>query len=459
MDKKEMQKQQKRNMQVGVAVVAAAVILMILVRIAMIGMLTASGGSGTYTHYAGPVLPMTMLSGPASIEADRHVTFDFSPLFREKNHPLADSQILIHDRYTLHPKDGPVQVCLAYGFQGQLTDSAEQVPQICVNGVPAKVKLYSAVDSEEWTNRATSWEEYRDALQQNNFLAEAIAPPPENKTPVTVYRFSQLRTMESDAQDDSYLHISYTINREKTKVWKFGYVSEGEYEDGTIWNSVQIPAIASDFWTPNEAFLIVEGEDLANLEVDGIHGYQKSADNLDPNVSYDLERYETTFEQIVWELAEAYGQWKQYDGSEISAYDTQSILYDGAMKRMCNERLAKRSYYSINELFGRVVSDDRMLYWVFDVEIPSDGVVVEVVYHQEMSHEGKGKQALSEGVDLAVRLGSVLQFNALSASVQNTEKVRLVDQNFGFDLASGVCSVELDTQAERYYMKVAVQTE
>lgn len=44
----------------------------------MLGMFVSSGGMGDYDWYAGPVLPLTSLSGGENVTVERHVELDYA---------------------------------------------------------------------------------------------------------------------------------------------------------------------------------------------------------------------------------------------------------------------------------------------------------------------------------------------------------------------------------------------
>ena len=55
---------------------------------------------------------------------------------------------------------------------------------------------------------------------------------------------------------------------------------------------------------------------------------------------------------------------------------------------------------------------------------------------------------------MVTRLGSALDFTALTARAVNTESAEIVRQNYGFDWKNGISSVTLDPAEERYYLEV-----
>ena len=97
----------------------------------------------------------------------------------------------------------------------------------------------------------------------------------------------------------------------------------------------------------------------------------------------------------------------------------------------------------------------RVMYAAFDVTIPAHGsVTVSASMHKEASCDYIGKKKNVDGYDLATQLGSTLALTEQRASVSNTEEIRIVDNNFGFDLDAGITQVTLDPEVEHYWMQV-----
>ena len=210
------------------------------------------------------------------------------------------------------------------------------------------------------------------------------------------------------------------------------------------------------------AYLFVVGGDIENLTFGGNLGHNVTETSALTNVTCEYETYETTFEELIWQLAQKYDYWAIHDNDPDPGLLTPEILYQDAMKRM--EDQVGKVYDGVSwgvsvveDAFYETVTETRLLYWVFDVSIPAgETIEVEAVYHQEASTDIGGPKKRREGYDLATRLGSSLNFTNLSASVSNTEFIEILRQNFGFDLRKNITRVELDLKEERYYLEVAV---
>ncbi len=65
-----------------------------------------------------------------------------------------------------------------------------------------------------------------------------------------------------------------------------------------------------------------------------------------------------------------------------------------------------------------------------------------------------GRERERRGFDLATGLGSRLTFTKQEAGLSNAQFIRILRQNFGFDLDKGVLRVTLAPTEEHYYMDV-----
>jgi len=58
------------------------------------------------------------------------------------------------------------------------------------------------------------------------------------------------------------------------------------------------------------------------------------------------------------------------------------------------------------------------------------------------------------GYDMMTTLSSSFIYSKQSASISNGEDVKIIGQNFGFDLENGITQVELDISNPHYYFEI-----
>lgn len=421
---------------------------------------TDGGNSGEYASYSGPVLPLTAVSGGEGLEAERHVEFDFSTYENYTPSILREGEAIITDTYRLtNPGDSDVTARLVYPYEGKFNDERKYTPTIAVEGKTVEAELLASLDEEREIFRARDFEEYQERMTRNDYFAQATSRPPEGNYPVKVYHFTDITYLGQQEYPYIFLTMEFTI-QEGASVWVNHFdVLESDSEKGThsIW-------FQDDLDDRDGAYLFVLNGDIEDLTFGGNLGHNVTPTSALTDVAYEYETYETTFGELVWELARKYDYWAEHDGYSNPSLITQEILYRDAMKRMEDQLgtgyngLTGGVVSVVEDAFYKTVGETRLLYWVFDVTIPAgETVEVEANYHQEASTDIGGPKKKREGYDMATRLGSSLNFRSLSASISNTEFIEILRQNFGFQLEKGITEVNLDLDVERYYLEVLVK--
>lgn len=416
---------------------------------------TDGGNSGEYGSYYGPVLPMTAVSGAEMLEVERHVDYDFSNYEGYTPSVLREGETIITDTYRLrNPGEADVTARLVYPYEGRFKDERKYTPTLTVDGEAVEAELFASLDEEQEIFRARDFKEYKDRMEENDYFGEATAQPPELEQSVKVYHFTDI-TYHGEDYPYIFLTMEFTIP-EGVNVWVNHFdVLDSDSEKGShsIW-------FQDNLDDRDGAYLFVMNGDIENLTFGGNLGHNVTKTSALNNVTYEYETYETTFGELVWELAQKYDYWADLHDEPNPGLITPEILYRDGMKRM--EESINREYDGttrgvsvVEDAFYKTVGESRLLYWVFDVTIPAgESVMVEANYHQEASTDIGGPKKRREGYDLATRLGSSLNFTELSASVSNTEFIEILRQNFGFQPEKGVTQVELSLEEERYYLEV-----
>lgn len=454
-----MDKQNKSSMRVGVAFIVGIVLLLLIGNAVLSQWSPFRGNGGGYDSYRGPVLPMTALSGGESVEVERHVDFDFAPYETADPKSVDPSEVILTDTYRLtNTTNETVTVDLAYPFQGSLIDEARFFPAITANGAAVDAALYPSVDAKSLLSQAEDWEDYKAALTENDYFAEATSEVTSLDTPVIVYQISDAHYDGAEEVTNKYLALSYAVNPEKTTIWTYG-TADNESDDGRHYVTLNVQENA---WDWGHCYLLILGEDIFGLSQQGHHTtFPPKESNKLAGVSATVERFESTFGEMVYTLAQLYGSEPQYDERfENNPYATPEALYNGAMRRIGNKdyHTSATVYQSISEAFYAVLSEEVLMYYVFELELaPGETITVEAKYHQQASDDLSGTKAATDGYDMATRLGSSLNLDVQSASVSNSNLIEITEQNFGFDLPGGITEVSLDPETERYYMKVAAK--
>ena len=419
---------------------------------------TDGSGSGEYSSYYGPVLPLTATSGGENLEVQRHVDYDFSTYENYTPNIWGDGEAIVTDTYRLtNPGDKDVTARLVYPYEGRFCDERKYTPTITVEGQEIKGQLLASVDEGQEIFRAREFEEYQQRMTGYDFYAEALQEPPKADIPVKVYHFTDI-TYHGEDYPYIFLTLEFSIP-EGVGVWVNHFdvlhseTMEGPHE---IW-------FQDDLDERDGAYLFTVGGDIEDLTFGGNLGHNVTETSALTNVTYEYETYETTFGELLWELAQKYDYWAVYEDEPDPGLITPELLYREAMKRIGEEAAQPYDGVSwavsvVEDAFDSVITETRLLYWVFDLTIPAGGSAdVEASFHQEANTDFGGPKKRRHGYELATRLGSELNFTYLSAGISNGEAVEILRQNFGFDLKKNITRVELDPEEERYYLEVAVK--
>ena len=412
-------------------------------------------GSGDFQSYRGPVLPMTSLNGADGVDVDRNVDFDFAP-YRDSNDysTLGKGAAGITDTYILTNTTGETKTLeLVYGFQGQFIDHPEEFPSITVDGVMIQPELYPSVDTEELVWNAHNFDRYSQVLEENDFLSTALQQSEELDIPVTAYHFTDLAYEGAEVAGFPMLTLRFSLD-ENTTVWTMIVDEFGAEQNGKQRMMFRIDR--------GEAWVFTVGGTFIDPEFGGNKDYNVTDSSAIDNISYKLETYETTLNDVIQHFAQSYDFWA-IEGQNTypnAGGLTPELLVDGTIKRIhsMGQQNSSEKIMLIESLFHKVVTEPRMMYLVFPVELESgQSATVEATYIQEPSLDISGPKHYREGYELATKLGSDLHFANLSSSLSNTALIELGKQNFGFDLEKGITEVILDLQVDCYYLEVKIK--
>lgn len=431
----------------GILTVLALVLLPILLGVFL---MPGGGGSGNYDSYAGPVLPMTAVSGAEHLEVKRNVDFDFSAYARERKTILDTGSAVITDTYQLtNTASEAITAELAYGFEGQFTDPAEQFPCITVGGSPVQTTLVASVDPEGALHRAYNWDAYKQVLTQEDFLTSALSPAGPGAFPVTALRFSNVTYRQPQQEDVIHYGIQFTWP-EDTDIWVRDY-GMTTWDDETKQYQLYFREDMGDGW------MFVRGKLPEDISFVGVSGYNIRENTILQDVTMEMEISEADLYEHLWEFAQVYDFWAIHDGYHNPGMLTPELLYDSALRLLNDPRYHNPSgeVQALSSVLYEAVTNIRMLYSTFSVTIPAgEMVTVEAVFNQEPSTDIGGPKEPREGYDLATQLGSVLHFTEQTSSLTGWEHIEIKRQNFGFDLKRGITAVTLDISTQRYYMDV-----
>jgi len=413
------------------------------------------GGSGDFQDYAGPILPMTSLSGGEHVTVQRNVTLDFAHFENPTRDPIAyPNTVMVTDSYELtNESEQDASMELVVGVKAQFTDQPERIPTIMVDGRPVSGVLYPATAHLGSMVEGSNFKEYAASLTATDPLSIAMADTPQWDVPVKVYHFYDMSYDISDDQE-YLLNVAFWYG-EETNLWVPTYYMQDFDQKNRVEHLL--------FHLDGEAWLYVIGDDLVDMRISCTTPYDREEvpEGEQPGFHYALEIYESTFMECLWKHAQEYKFEHYLELSPLAELVTPEMLFTGAMKRIVGTSYQepKDHINLMDDIFYHVYVADRLLYWVFPVEISAGETVnVTISYEQETSCDYL-TPTNREGFDMATTLGSNLQFTGQTVTAVNTQYMTIGEegkaQNFGFDFAKGITTAELDLETDRYYLDIS----
>jgi len=434
-------KEEKKSIRAGVAFVTILILIPVILR-GILGMWSPDGGSGGEPKfYRGPVLPLTGVSGGENLTVERSVGFDFAPYAEEKTSILAADEAIISDTYRLtNPGTESVTVELAYPFEGALEEDPKYLPLLTLNGGPLEAKRLPSIDPGRAIEAAKGWEDFRDAVIENDYLSEALSSAVELDEQVIVYAVTDIHyDGPEELKSMTELVLSYDIPGQDVEVWTYLLgSSRTEEEEGREHKGIQ-------FQEQDWGLVIVRGGDLENISFQGYNDIKFPPDVTLDGIEYSMERYETNFSQVIRSI------------SEFHSPEYADLLYTGVLHRLNEDEYysAGKTWKNFAELLGEVLRENVILYDTFTLTLqPGETVEVQAVFRQRAGTENSGFGTAADTYDMATKLGSSLSFSAQTAGITNWDLIEITDQNFGFDPENGITQIGLDLENERYYLRV-----
>ncbi len=414
--------------------------------------------SGGYDAYAGPIMPLTTVSGGEGLTAQRNVDFDFSTyedLVRKNSDP---AEVLVTDTYQLTNTTGEDKtVELAYPYIPQTIRELGFFPTITVDGQGIQPQIYHTIDPGNDLRRAESFDKYKELLAETDYFASAMEEPVIADILVKAYHFTDITYSGDRKNTIPFLTLTFTIP-EGVNVWVRHY---DVFKDGEGKNSYSL-WFRDDLDEEDQAWLFVAGGDIENLTFGGNLGHNVTKDSPLTNVTYEYEIVETTFADLMWKFAQEYDDWAADDYSPNPGLITPEILYRDTMKRLGGtmgegyDPMFGDAVECVTDKFYGTFVATRLQYMVFPVTIPAgETMEIEAKYWKGASYDYMNPEIHTDGFEIAAQLGSNLTFTALSAGIQNSQWINIEAQDMGFDLENGTRQVELEQETELYTLTVS----
>ena len=397
------------------------------------GVNPSKSGPTTFMSYAGPVFPLTLRNENNSITARRDITLDFLPWTPEwlSNEDMADrhadrteaewrelleqyrewfpeggywqssTDILVTDRYTLtNTSDADQTLTVLYPFAGSLGGLKKNRPVLTVDGAELETVLHAGsyaggymgplgndLVSETESGSVNlkyphHWEDYRDALADGSYLANALGDYPDlSNVPAIVYELTDPWGEERDekaGRPNPTIRVDFELDYEKTAVLSYGFngfAFDREKDRMDVQFSIPQPRDKGYGDVIETRYLIVVGDDVENLTTQGyVTGGWDTEKTIEAGVT--VRRYGTDLESVLRQAAgEMYRFWEgtlnDTGGFEMYFGLLKGwLVTDGALSGDPAER------YGAGALEDNDVSYvDRVFYLEAEVTVPAGGSV------------------------------------------------------------------------------------
>ena len=386
-------------------------------------------------------------------------------------------QCFVTDSYVLsNSTSEDIVLTASYPFVGDFSSGYKWIPSISVNGSGVETEVYAGKFSggfysasgpnSDKTDRsniesADEWSDFQMLLEDGSYLADAYAEYPELNQNVIVYKLSNIAYDGSDeTATNPTLGMEFTAFYPDTLIFSYGSTGgRRNSETGNIQQSYHIPE-ENERGYGMDRYLIILGEDITNLNVQGYRDGGCDEGEEITGVTADVERYETTLGEIVWELLISDREPSYFDEEQVDIASDEvlygsiaELMYDYGM---LSDNVAERyAWGDLGDMWSETYNMQRVMYVTFEVVVPANGSVqVDATMMKNASIDHVGEETDRNGFDMVTQVGSTLEFSKQSASVSNSQFIEIIYQNFGFDLEKGITKVELDVNEPHYYMEV-----
>lgn len=469
---------------------------------------SGSDGASVFMSYAGPVFPLTLGEENAAIEAERNVTLDFEPWapvwisnreeadsrtwlteaerqevlelynehYPEGGQYKSSTDILVTDAYMLTNTSAEEQtLTVRYPFVSGLDNLEENRPTLTADGTELETTLrvgsyaggfegvWGANDPEGTANLAYphSWTDYQTLLSDGSYLENTLGPGPDvTDVPVVVYKLTDPYGPEQDEEagiTNPTLRVTFNLDYDKTNILTYGFHGASyDREAGVMIQDFSIPQPGEPNYGTKEFYLLVLGEDVENMTIQGYANGSLEADapRLE-GCGATVERYESDLDTMLRQLLPLIWEEAGQEGADFEMYYRaflEQLLSYGVLS---DEPVERYDTGWLENIEGGMV---RVCWLESEVTVPAGGTVrltASMTKAGSYDFDCTGTDNVGVyGYDLVTRLGSNLACSVQTATLEDRGQIEIVRQNFGFDLERGITTVPLEAAEEHYYLEV-----
>lgn len=412
----------------------------------------------------GPLMPMTFTSENGDVSADRDITYDFTD-------SPANGIATIVDEYVITNTSGEAQtLTYLYPYTGYRYDILANKPVVTVDGTATEPVIANGIyygnNIYDYTmpyNQFATTDDYHTLLEEDVAGTAPKADESVMNDMVTVYEYGYLYVAEHEypatlfGVEKEYMDSVYTVNMsllfEDEQYAYFGYLYEDEddYKETGQFD--------------HKAMLIFKDEVPANITA---YSGELTEENWDyvpvEEISIETNVYECTFKELASELVDT-----ELKGTAYADDDAYKALFLDKLMIMISDSVVYRNganseteYYLLSlydlDLLLIEAANPFGFYLLEDtVTVPAGGSVTIRFEYDKIGKYWEEPEDMYRGIfgyDNCPNLGTNITFTSQSATIADNGDIEIVEQNYGFDLENNIRNVELELDAERYYMYV-----
>ena len=418
----------------------------------------------------GPLMPMTLAQENSAITAQRDMTYGFSNVTKASN-----GFVKIHDKYILtNTSDIEQKVTLVYPYLGTILDmNEENRPKLLVDGNSVTTDIVSGkyygsdgFGYEQLLSFGLTTDDMESVIGN---VSDHVSASTIDKTlwdkKVVVYEFSDVKCGGNPSEYGVY---AVKIKADDYKDIYFENISGVTYHDGYMYVGFDAKDVL-DGETPRIIFM--DGKEP--MECIG-QGYscmefydEYKVDDVSANMTKKEIAFGEVFEEVVRtnSVAKFWGEDRPLSEQEQKIFleFAAQIVADVVKRNDSGDEMSDMAAYFSNSL-------SNMVYYAYtgttlflvksEVTIPAGGSVnVIYTYDKQGQHDCTYPELDfldCYGYENAINMGTNVTYTSQVANIVEQDNIEIIDQNYKFDLNTGVNSVKLALDVEKYYMVVRI---
>ncbi len=414
---------------------------------------------------AGPIVPLTFADENNNIIAERELVYDFSAVSQADK-----GYVPVKDSYVLNNTSSDEQtVTFYYPYISSGNELATHMPKVMLNQGKEEANIingaYMGTDSQGMMRLFSSYvstDEFCYMLNEVAPLEEALDMDLLNQK-VIVYEFSDFDKGSVPGEAATY---AVTFDADKMdQVYYSNMMDVVDSDTGTVTLYFMLDQAMDEEQKPAIYFL---GKVPEEYEAKGYVYPEFIEVNESGEVTVDMTERETTVVEMLKTMVDE--QMKSITSEDdAETKELKALLYRRVAQMFCDMNQWNTDGETTAEddvFYANCISD--IIYYVFEEEsvylltdtitIPAgESVTVEFDYWKHGNHQTHEPQENFKDnycYDNTPSLGTNVNYSCMIATIKDDGNIRIEDQNYGFDLENDIRQVELELDAERYYMIV-----